>query len=178
MSKREDNIFYGCSIFMVLALAILLSILLSGCKTKYIPVERTRVIETVIHDTVIDIQLEKESVFVQTKDTFAFAETKYAEAKAGIKYGLLSLELRNKSNMPIQIETKYIETIIRDSIPVPYPQEVIKKVEKELSWWQGIKMEAGGIALGALFLIIVYFIIKIIISAKTIGLKAAVKSLF
>jgi hypothetical protein len=34
-----------------------------------------------------------------------------------------------------------------DSIPVPYPVEVIKEVPAELSWWQRLKMKVGGAAI-------------------------------
>ena len=52
--------------------------------------------------------------------------------------------------------TKYIEKQVRDttyihqtdSVPVPYPVKV--KVPRELTWWQRIRIYAGGIALALL----------------------------
>jgi hypothetical protein len=54
-----------------------------------------------------------------------------------------------------QTDTLFIERT--DSIQVPYP------VERELSWWESIKQEIGGIAIGvivALCFIIVWLIRK------------------
>ena len=52
-------------------------------------------------------------------------------------------------------DTTYIEKT--DSIQVPYP------VEHKLSWWESVKIEIGGIAVGAiivLLLIIVWLVYK------------------
>ena len=52
-------------------------------------------------------------------------------------------------------DTTYIEKT--DSIQIPYP------VERKLSWWESVKIETGGIAVGAiivLLLIIVWLVYK------------------
>ena len=47
--------------------------------------------------------------------------------------------------------TKYIEKAVHDTLyqskrdSIPYPVEVIKKVEKDLTWWQQTRMHLGGI---------------------------------
>jgi hypothetical protein len=54
--------------------------------------------------------------------------------------------------------TKYVEKIVRDTtyiakhdtIPMPYPVEVIKEVERELTWWQKVRMFAGSLMLAML----------------------------
>ena len=39
---------------------------------------------------------------------------------------------------------------VHDSIPVPYPVEVIREVPAELTWWQQTRMDIGGWAIVAL----------------------------
>jgi hypothetical protein len=47
-----------------------------------------------------------------------------------------------------------------DSIPTPYPVEVIKEVDKPLTWWQRVKMFVG---LSSLIIITLLFIAYLII---------------
>jgi len=46
-----------------------------------------------------------------------------------------------------------------DSVPVPYPVEVVKEVEKPLTWWQQARMFVGGIVI---FGLIIFASVKII----------------
>lgn len=50
--------------------------------------------------------------------------------------------------------------IIRDSVQVPYPVEVIKKVEKELNWWQQLRMYLGNVCLIAIVGWLAWMVIK------------------
>jgi len=138
----------------VLVILIFMSIAMTGCKTTYVPVEsiRTEYRDKLMRDSIY----LKDSMYIREKGDTVFINrysTKYVE------------KLRVDS---------FCKT---DSVQVPYPVEVIKKVEKELSWWQGIKMEAGGIALGALILVIVYLVIRLIRNIKKLGWKAALKAI-
>jgi hypothetical protein len=45
-------------------------------------------------------------------------------------------------------DTTYVAT--HDTIPQPYPIETIKMVEKELSWWQKLRLWIGNIGLLAI----------------------------
>jgi hypothetical protein len=74
-------------------------------------------------DTIIKIKPVKEMVYVVTRDTIARAKTSYAEAEASLTSGQLALNLQNL-DVEIPVETKILETFIRDS--VPYPVEVTK----------------------------------------------------
>jgi hypothetical protein len=49
--------------------------------------------------------------------------------------------LRELEHMTAQRDT------VHDSIPAPYPVEVIKEVPAELSGWQRLKMKVGGAAI-------------------------------
>ena len=42
-------------------------------------------------------------------------------------------------------DTTYVSK--SDTVPAPYPVEVIKEVPAELSWWQRLKMKVGGAAI-------------------------------
>jgi hypothetical protein len=84
-------------------------------------------------DTVIDVQLERENVYVQTRDTIAHAETRYAAAKATLTRGRLALELRNKDTL-IPINAKYKIKYQTDSIPYPVEVPVIQK-ERYVPWY-------------------------------------------
>lgn len=65
--------------------------------------------------------------------------------------------------------TKYIEKVVRDTtyiathdtIPMPYPVEVIKEVEKDLNWRERIQMGVGKFAMWLLLACAALFIFKI-----------------
>lgn len=105
-------------------IAVLTAFLFVACtKTVYVPVERIRTMTNTERDTIIKIKPVKEMVYVVTRDTIARAKTSYAEAEASLTSGQLALNLQNL-DVEIPVETKILETFIRDS--VPYPVEVTK----------------------------------------------------
>lgn len=112
---------------------------LCACARRvYVPAEHVITITKTEHDTVIQVRIERETVSVATRDTIALAETKYAEAVAvwSGQQAQLALTLQNK-DVEIPVETKYIETIRRDSIPYPVEVPVIEKV-KFIPWYDKI----------------------------------------
>lgn len=109
---------------MRMFIAVLTAFILVACtKTVYVPVERVRTVTNTERDTIIKIKPVKEMVYVVTRDTIARAKTSYAEAEASLTSGQLALNLQNL-DVEIPVETKILETFIRDS--VPYPVEVTK----------------------------------------------------
>lgn len=109
---------------MKAAIAILITFFIVACtKTIYVPVERVRTVTNTERDTIIKIKPVKEMVYVVTRDTIARAKTSYAEAEASLTSGQLALNLQNL-DVEIPVETKILETFIRDS--VPYPVKVTK----------------------------------------------------
>lgn len=109
---------------MRMFIAVLTAFILVACtKTIYVPVERVRTVTNTERDTIIKIKPVKEMVYVVTRDTIARAKTSYAEAEASLTSGQLALNLQNL-DVEIPVETKILETFIRDS--VPYPVEVTK----------------------------------------------------
>lgn len=113
--------------------------------TVYVPVETVKTVVTTVVDTVVDVRIEKEQVFVQTRDTVAEAETKYAKARAEYKAATLSLGLENKqTSIPVEVKKEIVT--IHDS--VPYPVEVL--VEKEVRYTAWYDKAARVIAVCAL----------------------------
>lgn len=129
--------------------------ILSGCKTVYVPVDR-------VHTEYQD-RLERDSIHI--------LDSIYIREKGDtIWLTRWRVEYRDR----IKVDSVHI----RDSVPVPYPVEVIKTVEKKLSKWQRLKMETGGIALGILILILIYFAVKLYRNIRNVGWKGLMKTLF
>lgn len=129
----DERMKAGClqlaSYIVMILFGLLLCALLGSCKSvEYVPVIEHR-IDTVIQNTVRhDSIMVKDSIYVQQNgDTVRIEKwhTKYVER-----------EVR---------DTVYISKT--DSVPAPYPVEVIKEVPAELTMWELLKMKAGGIAI-------------------------------
>ena len=57
----------------------------------------------------------------------------------------------------------HCDTVYRartDSVPVPYPVEVVKEVAKPLTWWQQARMHVGGIVIFGLIIFVSAKIIR------------------
>lgn len=121
---------------------------LSGCKTVYVPVDR---VHTEYRDRIQQDSIHiHDSIFVREKgDTIWLTRWR--------------VEFRDRIKMD--------SIHVHDSIPVPYPVEVIKTVERELSKWQRIKMETGGITLCLLLVLIFILAIKAYRTIKNDGWK-------
>lgn len=128
---------------------VLMFVCFSGCTRRvYIPLEkRTTVTETLV-DTLVEVKLKEvhDTITLNTlgKDTLSYLSNDYAYSFASIENGVFghSLGIHPDTKVKDSIKVKHI--IIRDSIP--YPVEVIK--EKKLSFWQSVKIEYGGFAMG------------------------------
>lgn len=115
---------------VVLGVALLT---LHGCTKKvYVPVERT-VTETVeLRDTIIDLCISRDTIYVETsRDTVVFAETSVAEAEARYVDGSLSLKLNNKQvKVPAKVteKTRTIKTpeIVEVEVEKPYVPKFYK----------------------------------------------------
>jgi hypothetical protein len=122
-----------------LTISIMCSTWLCSCRTvKYVPVESVRTEIEYRDRWQRDSIHVRDSIIVKDKGDTVFVDRWHTEYK----------DRR-------QTDTLFIERT--DSIQVPYP------VERELSWWESIKQEIGGIAIGvivALCFIIVWLIRK------------------
>ena len=134
---------------------LLICLLLVGCKTKYIPVERVVRDSVAIHDTVIQVKLKPFKEVVLVDDTISLLDNEVATSEAKITNSKLyhSLEIKDT---PIKVETKFITEYKTIKEPVPYEVERVVKVEKKLTWWEKKKILFGEIAFIVLLSVIAY----------------------
>ena len=136
--------------YFLLALAfVFLFVLLSGCTRRiYVPVERTTTVTEIVKDTVIEFRLEvvRDTVTIETfgNDTTSYIEDGTHYSYATWENGLLGHSLGTLPGATVKEKIKVIHTLTVDSIPYP----VTVEVEKELSWWEKLKIEYGGFAFG------------------------------
>ena len=129
--RSGDNLRACWYCFVGFIIVLCMAACFSGCTT-------TKVIEvqTVKHDTTYVSKIQKDSVWLH--------DSIYVQ-KSGDT--LLIEKWHTKWKEILQIDTVYQARV--DSVPVPY--EVIKEVEKKLSWWQRTQMIAGDVLLAVLF---------------------------
>ena len=128
---------------------IIMFVIFSGCTRKvYVPVERTTTVYETLRDTVVEYELKEmhDTVTINTagRDTLSYLHNSYSYSFASIKDGKFghSLGVKPNTKLLLPLQMKFIHII--DSIPYPVPVEV----EKKLTWWQKVKIEYGGFAMG------------------------------
>ena len=155
--------------------AILLSALcLSACGVARPVLEsdntrvEVRTVERIVRDTAF-IELPVIIERVATLDTASVLENKYAKSEASVSCGVLTHSLSTKPvREPVEVQ---IKEIVRDSILYrDRVQTVTVEVEKELPWWQRLKLKAGGIFLILTFIGITYIIINLFVKPKHFSL--------
>lgn len=124
---------------ILLALSWLLC--LTGCRTvKFVPVPEYHTIYKTRVDT------------VQRWDSVYFRDSVYIAAKGDTVF-LTKTHWRERFRNVYHVK---VDTVMqRDSIRVPYP------VEKPLTWWQRRKMDLGGLAMGAVAVLVILVILKV-----------------
>lgn len=143
-------------------LLLLLMLSSSGCRSvKYVPVEKTHTeyIHTV--DSVFKVDSfyhEKETVIMQV-DSQAMAEFGVKLKTTERAWLIRTKELERKLD---QLKKTRSDTlIVRDTIPQ------IQIVEKQLTKWQRMKMNAGGYAISLCLTCVVFIILGLIFRKKT-----------
>lgn len=128
---------------------VLMFVMFSGCsKRVYVPVERTTTVYETLRDTLVEVKLKevRDTVTIETVggDTLSYLHNDLAYSFASIEDGKLghSLGIRPGTKLLFPMQMKFIHIV--DSIPYP----VTVEVEKKLTWWQRMKMEYGGFAMG------------------------------
>ena len=126
-------------------------------------VEVKTVVNTVTDTAYIELPVIVEKV--ATLDTASVLENKYAKSEASVSDGVLHHSLQTKPvREPVKVER--VE-VVRDSLVYrDRVQTVTVEVEKELTWWQDLKLKVGGMALLAIALLVAYFLITHIINLK------------
>ena len=154
-------------------LPLLLLLAASACSTvRQLPsvTDSTKVEVRVVEKTVKDTAFVELPVIVEkvaTLDTASVLENKYAKSEASVSGGVLTHSLATKPvREPVAVEYK---EVVRDSIVYRDRIETqTVEVEKKLTWWQTLKMKAGGLFLLIALIGIIYIIITHFINLKSI----------
>ena len=125
-----------------------------------------KVVEKIVKDTAwfeLPVIVEK----VATLDTASVLENKYAKSEASVSGGVLTHSLATKPvREPVAVE---YQEVVRDSIVYRDRIETqTVEVERKLTWWQTLKMKAGGLFLLIALIGIIYIIITHFINLKSI----------
>ena len=127
------------AVFFLLLWALLW---LTGCKqVQYVPVETVRLDSIYLTQTLRDSIVRYDSVYVRDKgDTLYVERWKYL--------------YRDKVRVDTMVSVRV------DTLAVPYP------VEKRLTRWERVKMEAGGVAIGGFFLLLAAIVAYIVYPSR------------
>ena len=133
---------------VVVWIIIMICLAICGCKqVEYVPVVQTNT----EHHWHTDSVKEKDSTYhektttIMQLDSAAMAkygiQLKAAERAWLVKTEELQRQIERLEAMSFQRDS------VQDSIPKPYPVEVIKEVPAELSWWQRLRLWLGNLLL-------------------------------
>ena len=142
-AEKSVKVCFFCVIGTILFLV--LSLLFSGCKSiQYVPVEKvvTEYKTNTVHDSVYLQILKHDSVVIEK-----LGDTVYVN-----KWHTL---YKDKWKEVIKTDT-FIKV---DSVQVPYP------VERKLSKWEQVKMDAGGIAIGVCIAVVLTIFVGFLVKA-------------
>ena len=133
----------GCGTMVLTAVVVMVVLaVMTGCKqVEYVAVPQQHT------DTLIITKHQRDSIFL--KDSTHVSE----------KGDTVKIEHWRTQFVKKEVhDTTYIAT--HDTIPAPYPVEVVKDVEKDLSWWQQTRIHIGGVVLWLIGIAAVVWLIK------------------
>lgn len=117
--------------------------LLASCRqVEYVTVEKVRIDTTYITKWLKDSVWLHDSIHVKEKGDTVMIERWHTQWRDRLR-----------------VDTIYQAT--HDTIPQPYPIETIKMVEKELNWWQRLRLWIGNIGLLGILGVIGYYGVRI-----------------
>ena len=128
------------AIVVWLAVLLLIALLANCTSTKYVEVEKVRVDTTYIAKWQKDSVWLHDSTFIKEKGDTVLIE-----------------KWHTKWRDRLRVDTIYQAT--HDTIPQPYP--VTEYVEKDLNWWQRLRLWIGNIGLIAILGVIGYYGMKL-----------------
>lgn len=161
-----DGSYRGCLYYLItVVILIAISAFLLSCKTVYVPVETVRTEYVNRTDTFLRVDS-----FINNTNTIireASKDDSLLLAEYGIKLKdnekLLLLLRKELQRVTSEQQENHKDTFIKiDSIQVPYP------VEKKLTKWQKIKMDAGGIAIIAMIFVVILVIINCLLKLNKV----------
>ena len=117
-----------------------------------------QIVEKIVKDTAwfeLPVIVEK----VASLDTASVLENKYAKSEAVVTGGVLHHSLQTKPvREPVEVQ---IKEIVRDSLVYrDRIQTRTVEVEKKLTWWQSLRLKAGGVFLILIVIAILYLFLK------------------
>ena len=130
--------------YLIIWLAFLIAIsLLASCRqVEYATVENVRIDTTYITKWQRDSIWLHDSIHVKEKGDTVMIERWHTQWRDRLR-----------------VDTIYQAT--HDTIPQPYPIETIKMVEKELNWWQRLRLWIGNIGLLAILGFVGWFGVRL-----------------
>ena len=133
----------GCGPLALAAVVVVVVLALCGCKSvEYVAVPQQHT------DTLIITKHQRDSIFL--KDSTHVSE----------KGDTVRIEHWRTQFVKKEVhDTTYIAS--HDTIPAPYPVEVVKEVPAELSWWQQTRLHLANIVLWLLLLYVIFRFIKV-----------------
>lgn len=140
---------------------LLCACLLVGCTTtKYVPMPEVHTEHHWHTDTLreVDSVMTERETIVRELDSAAMARYGIQLQAAQRAWLVQTRELESRlREMERQTATR---DTIHDSIPKPYPMEVVKEVPAPLTWWQKTRLHLADILLWAVGIILVFTILK------------------
>ena len=125
-------------IHLFIAIILLASAICSCRSVEYVPVETVRSDTLYVNRLQRDSVYVADSVFVREKgDTVQIVRTRYIDRFRG--------------------RTDTLRMVSNDTIRVPYP------VEKELTRWQRVKLDVGGIAIGVVAAVLLAIVVWLVL---------------
>lgn len=151
---RHNDVSWRVWIWLLVALLSL--IMLYGCtKTVYIPVEHktTETIETIVRDTIVEVDMPSERVEVETTDSVSVLTTDRAISRAEVSRGKLyhSLYVFPQS-VSVTVPTTTVTKTRTDSVPYPVEREKVVEVVPSWSWWS---LAVAGVCIAGVILYII-----------------------
>lgn len=141
--EKSDKAYKGCFWSLVLSIVtfvIVSVLLLTSCTTtKVVEVEKVRTDTTYITKWQRDSVWLHDSIRVREKGDSVWVERWHTQWRDRLR-----------------VDTVYRAT--HDTIPAPYPET--EYVEKELSWWQKLRLWLGNVVLLALLGVAIYYVVK------------------
>ena len=115
---------------------------LTSCKqVQYVPVETVRLDSIYLTQTMRDSIYKYDSIYVRDKGDTVFVD----------RYKYMFID-------KVRVDT--MVSVRVDTLSVPYP------VEKKLTRWERVKMEAGGVAIGGFFLLLAAIVAYIVYRSR------------
>lgn len=134
-----------------------MAVAFGSCRTKYIPVERVRIDSTAVYraDSLTrilssrDTVIERDSVVLMVKGDSVVKEVwRWRDRVSVVRDTVRDGQARAYAR------------VVRDTVSVPYAVEVVKEVEKPLSWWEKTLRGCGWAAIAAVVLTAAWLAIR------------------